>query len=310
MQKSPHVPVLYREVIKYFSAIEHGVIIDCTLGYGGHSSMILEANPHIKLIGIDQDPSAIEFSSRRLAPFQERVEIVQGRFASVIADVIAREGVGNIRGILADIGVSSLQLDHHERGFSYESSTLDMRMNPEAPLSAADVVNGYSQHALEALLRDYGELRNFKKIASIIVENRPFTSAKELSDAVKPYAPRGKKIHPATLVMQAIRIEVNNELGELRELLNTIEHLKLRGTTIGIIAFHSLEDRIVKQQFSRWSKRCICPSDAMRCSCGNNHALGSVVTKKPIIADATELHKNPRSRSAKMRIFKMDSDRE
>ena len=306
MQKSPHVPVLYREVIQYFGGIERGVIVDCTLGYGGHSMMILEANPQVKLIGIDQDPAAIDFSTKRLAPFQERVEIIQGRFASVISEVIAREGVQNIRGILADIGVSSLQLDRKERGFSYESSTLDMRMNPEASLSAADVVNGYSRHELERILRDYGELRNYKKIASVMLQGRPFCSAKELADAIKPYAPRGKKIHPATLVMQAIRIEVNRELQELQELLDAIEHVRLQGTTVGIISFHSLEDRIVKQQFARWSKHCICPSDAMRCSCGNNHALGTMVTKKPITAGEKELQENPRSRSAKMRIFEMD----
>ncbi len=310
MQESPHIPVLYREVLECFSSMRSGVIIDCTLGYGGHSVLLLEANPAISLVGIDQDQSAIDFSTKRLAPFGERVTIVKGRFASVISDVVAQVGAKNVCGILADIGVSSLQLDTKERGFSYESDRLDMRMNPEAPLSAADVVNGYSQRALERVLHDYGELRNYRKIASVMVQQRPFHSAKELAETVKPYAPHGKKIHPATLVMQAIRIEVNNELGELQELLSAIASLQLHRTKVAIISFHSLEDRIVKQQFSRWSKSCICLSDAMRCTCGNNHAIGTVVSKKPITASVAELQENPRSRSAKMRIFTMDSERE
>ncbi len=310
MQESPHVPVLFREVVECFSGIESGVIIDCTLGYGGHSSLLLESNSGISLVGIDQDQCAIDFSRERLAPFGARVRIVKGRFASAISDVVAEVGAHNVRGILADIGVSSLQLDAKERGFSYESDRLDMRMNPEAPLSAADVVNGYSQSALENVLRDYAELRNYRKVASVIVQQRPFHSAKELAEAITPYAPRGKKIHPATLVMQAIRIEVNNELGELRDLLSAIERLELHDTHVAIISFHSLEDRIVKQQFACWSKNCICPSDAMRCGCGNDHAIGTVVTKKPITASETELKENPRSRSAKMRIFTMDSKRE
>ncbi len=305
MQEVPHIPVLYREVIEAFNKSDDGVIIDCTMGYAGHSSMILETNSSIRLIGIDQDQAAIDFSTQRLAPFKDRVQIIKGRFSSVISSIIEREGAQNIKGILADIGVSSLQLDQKDRGFSYDSNFLDMRMDPSVSLCAYDVVNSYSQAELERILRDYGEIRNYKKIASVIVEKRPFESSKALSDAVKPYAPRGKKIHPATLVMQAIRIEVNDELGELRRLLDTIESLKLERVKIVIISFHSLEDRIVKQCFSRWSKSCICLSDAMRCTCGNNHAIGRVVTKKPIMATEIELKKNPRSRSAKMRIFEM-----
>ncbi|MEA2112225.1 MAG: 16S rRNA (cytosine(1402)-N(4))-methyltransferase RsmH [Campylobacterota bacterium] len=306
MQDIPHIPVLYREVIDAFSEIQEGVIIDCTMGYAGHSSMILESNAKIKLIGIDQDQTAIDFSSKRLAPFTGHFEIYKGRFSSVIEKVIQNEDVQKIKGVLADIGVSSLQLDQMDRGFSYESDVLDMRMDPEAPLSAADVVNGYSQSELERILREYGEIRNYKKIASVIMQKRPFSSSKELSDAVKPYAPRGKKIHPATLVMQAIRIEVNDELGELQRLLDAIEASKLHTAYIAIISFHSLEDRIVKQRFSKWAKNCLCSSEAMRCTCGNNNALGRVISKKPIMAKSDELKKNPRSRSAKMRIFKME----
>ncbi|WP_345974458.1 16S rRNA (cytosine(1402)-N(4))-methyltransferase RsmH [Sulfurimonas sp. HSL3-7] len=303
MSEIPHIPVLYREVVDAFAGIEEGVIVDCTMGYGGHSSMLLEANEKITLIGIDQDQTAIDFSSKRLAPFGDRAKIKKGRFSDVIKTIIAEEGSENIRGILADIGVSSLQLDQKERGFSYESETLDMRMDSGAALSAAEVVNGYSQKELERILRDYGEIRNAAQIASAIIKHRPFYSAKELSDVVKPYGPRGKKIHPATLVMQAIRIEVNDELGELSRLLDAIEEADLPHARIGIISFHSLEDRMVKQRFSKWSKSCICPPEAMRCTCGNNHAKGRIVTRKPLTAQADELKENARSRSAKLRIF-------
>jgi len=307
LSESPHIPVLYREVADAFEGIEEGTIVDCTMGYGGHSSLLLEANEKIKLIGIDQDQTAIDFSTKRLAPFGDRVKIKKGRFSEMIKTIIEEEGAENIRGILADIGVSSLQLDQKERGFSYESETLDMRMDKGAHLSAAEVVNGYPQKELERILRDYGEIRNAAQIASVIVKHRPFYSAKELSDAVKPFGARGKKIHPATLVMQAIRIEVNDELGELSRLLDAIEEARLPHARIGIISFHSLEDRMVKQRFSQWAKTCICPPEAMRCTCGNDHALGKVVSRKPLTAKADELKANARSRSAKLRLFEMEA---
>ena len=308
MQNIPHIPVLYREVIETFRDIDEGIIIDCTMGYGGHSSMILDSNPNITLIGIDQDQSAIEFSTQRLSVYGDRVMIRKGRFSSVIQDIIKEIDVNKIRGILADIGVSSLQLDKKSRGFSYESDTLDMRMDKDAPLSASIVINEYSQKELEKILLEYGELRNYKKLSSVIVANRPFISAKELSNTIKPYMPKGKKIHPATLLMQAIRIEVNDELGELKSLLQSIEDAKIVNAKVAIISFHSLEDRIVKQTYSRWSKSCICPPEAMRCTCSNNHSLGKILTKKPIMAKDDELKENPRSRSAKMRVFEMQRD--
>ena len=308
MQNIPHIPVLYREVVAAFENIEEGIIIDCTMGYGGHSSMILEANPGVKLIAIDQDQTAIDFSRKRLEKYGDRVEIRKGRFSQVIKDILREVNPHEIKGLLADIGVSSLQLDQKERGFSYESDNLDMRMDKGSTLSASNVVNEYAKSELEKILLEYGELRNYKKIAAEIVNNRPFTSAKELSDKLKHLMPRGKKIHPATLLMQAIRIEVNDELGELKSLLQSIEEAGLPKAKIAIISFHSLEDRIVKKVFSKWSKSCICPPEAMRCTCGNNHQLGKVLTKKPIMAQADELKENARSRSAKMRVFQMDSE--
>ncbi len=306
MQEIPHIPVLYREVAETFQDLGNGIVIDCTMGYGGHSSLILESNQNIKLIAIDQDQTAIDFSSKRLAKFGERVSIRKGRFSSVIKEILSEVNAADIKGILADIGVSSLQLDQKERGFSYESDNLDMRMDKGATLSASNVVNEYSKSELEKILLEYGELRNYKKIADVIVKNRPFVSAKELSETLKPHMPRGKKIHPATLLMQAIRIEVNDELGELKNLLKSIEEAKLPHAKVAIISFHSLEDRIVKKEFAKWSKSCICPPEAFRCTCGNNHQLGKVLTKKPIMAQADELKENVRSRSAKMRLFQMD----
>lgn len=305
MQNIPHIPVLYREVLESFKDINDGIIIDCTMGYGGHSSMILDSNPNIKLIAIDQDQSAIDFSTQRLTPYGERVTIKKGRFSQVIQEILKEVSIGEVKGVLADIGVSSLQLDQKTRGFSYESENLDMRMDKTATLSAAEVVNGYSQEELEHILLEYGELRNYKKLVSEIIKHRPFTSAKSLSDTLKPHLPHGKNIHPATLLMQAIRIEVNDELGELKSLLKSLEEARFSDAIISIISFHSLEDRIVKQTFGEWKKSCTCPSEAMRCVCGNNNSLGKVLSKKPIMAKEDELKENVRSRSAKMRTFKM-----
>jgi len=306
LQEIPHIPVLYREVVDAFADVGEGIVIDCTMGYAGHSSLLLEANPNIRLIGIDQDQTAIDFSTKRLEKYADRVSIKKGRFSTVMQEILKEVNAADIKGILADIGVSSLQLDQKERGFSYESDTLDMRMDKGAPLSASNVVNEYSQKELENILLEYGELRNYKKIADVIVQNRPFISAKELSETLKPYMPRGKKIHPATLLMQAIRIEVNDELGELKNLLKTIEEAKLPNARVAIISFHSLEDRIVKKEFAKWAKSCVCPPEAFRCTCGNDHQLGKIITKKPIMAQKDELHENARSRSAKMRLFQMD----
>ena len=303
MQDIPHIPVLYREVIDIVKDIDDGVIVDCTLGYGGHSSMMLEYCADAKLIGIDQDITAIEFSTKRLEPFKNRIDIKKGRFSKVINDVIDEYEIKDIKLVLADIGVSSLQLDEKTRGFSFDSTNLDMRMDKDASLDASTVINTYSKSELERVLLDYGELRNYKKLAFSIIEGRPFSSAKDLSEYLKPHLPKGKKTNPATLLMQAIRIEVNDELGELKNLLSSIKEANFTNAKIAIISFHSLEDRIVKKTFASWAKSCICPEEVMRCTCSNNHSLGKIITKKPITAQDDELKQNPRSRSAKLRVF-------
>jgi 16S rRNA (cytosine1402-N4)-methyltransferase len=301
LNRIPHVPVLYEEVNEAFGHIKDGVIVDCTLGYGGHSEALLKAHPDISLIGIDQDQTAIDFSRQRLAPFKARTKIVKGRFS----DVITQLDTTQVRGILADIGVSSLQLDDPGRGFGFASDVLDMRMDKSQPLSAYEVVNDYTKADLEKIFREYGEVREYRKAADLIVRRRaekPFRSAGDLAEFLAGHL-HSRKIHPATLVFQAIRIEVNDELGELKRLLQSIRDLNLSNTTVAIISFHSLEDRIVKQTFKEWSKKCICPKEAMRCTCGANHAYGRIITKTPITAGDKELEQNPRARSAKLRIF-------
>jgi 16S rRNA (cytosine1402-N4)-methyltransferase len=295
----PHIPVLLDEVISVFKDIQDGYIVDCTVGYGGHSEALLKTNPNIKLLCIDQDDEALSFSKKRLDPYIDRVEFFKGRFSTVIKELKEYD----IKGVLADIGVSSLQLDHQNRGFRFDSQSLDMRMDQNSSLDASIVVNSYDRSKLEEIFHLYAEVKEYKKLASLIVENRPFNSAKELSDLIAKHL-YAKKIHPATLVFQAIRIEVNDELGELKELLESIKNLNLSNTIVAIISFHSLEDRIVKNYFKEWSKSCICPAEAFRCECGNNHAKGKIVTKKPIIPTGKEIAKNPRSRSSKLRVFK------
>ena len=297
----PHIPVLYKETLEAFISINDGYIIDCTTGFAGHSSGLLSSNENVKLICNDQDDEALAFSKKRLEDFSSRVIFNKGNFEHVIDTFKDYE----IRGVLADIGVSSLQLDKLERGFGFESDTLDMRMNQNQALDAATVVNTYSQDELERVFKECGEVREYKKVASLIVNNRPFTSAKEISELLAKKMSKGK-IHPATLPFQGIRIEVNDELGVLERLFESLENAKFENCIVAIISFHSLEDRIVKNYFKKWTKSCICPSGIFRCECGNNHALGKIITKKPIIPTNEEIKQNPRSRSSKLRIFKFD----
>ena len=297
----PHIPVLLNETLSLFKDIKNGYFIDCTCGFAGHSEAILKAHPDIKLIAIDQDKEALNFAKQRLSPFSDRVEFIHSRASEVLENFKDLEIVG----ILADIGVSSYQLDERKRGFNFEGDTLDMRMNQNQEFSAKDVVNYYSLNELERIFKDYGEERFYKKIASKIVERRKekkFTSSKELADFIASFIPR-RKIHPATQIFQAIRIEVNSELKELENILEKSLKISKNGTILGIITFHSLEDRIVKQTFKEWSKKCICPSDAFRCECGGNNEKGKIITKKPLVATKEEILANPRSRSAKLRGF-------
>jgi len=303
--KTPHIPVLLNEVLDSFKNLNEGYFIDCTLGYAGHSSEMLKRYADIRHIGIDRDDEALVFSEKRLEPYAERSKLYKGTFATVLPTLEEAP----IMAVLADFGVSSLQLDKKERGFSFTSETLDMRMDASAALSAYEVVNTYPKDKLEYIFDAYGEVRSYRKLAAAVVEARskaPIESAKELSEIAKQVIPPGGKIHPATLMFQAIRIEVNNELGEIEGLLDALEAKHSKDEVVSLITFHSLEDRLVKNRFKKWSTACICDPQAMRCTCGKEHALGKVLSRKPVIAGKEELKVNPRSRSAKLRSFKFN----
>ena len=305
--KTPHIPVLLTEVLESFSTVGEGYFVDCTLGYAGHSSKILETYMHLKHIGIDRDDEALVFSKERLLSYKDRTTLYKGTFSTVLP--ILKETP--IVALLADFGVSSLQLDKMDRGFSFRSEILDMRMDTSASLSAYEVVNEYSQDKLEYIFDVYGEVRSYRKLASAVVEARsksPIQSALALSEIAKLVLPSGGKIHPATLMFQAIRIEVNNELGEIEGLLDAIEVKHYKDEIVSLITFHSLEDRLVKNRFKKWATPCICDSHAMRCTCGKKHALGKSLVRKPITANKEELKINPRSRSAKLRSFRFTHD--
>ena len=302
----PHIPVLLSEVLDGFSNIKKGYFVDCTLGYAGHSEAMLKAYRQIKHIGIDRDDEALKFSENRLLPYSDRSTLYKGTFANTLPTI----NESPITGLLADFGVSSLQLDKMDRGFSFASETLDMRMDSTASLSAFEVVNHYSQEKLEYILNHYGEVRSYKRVAAAIVEARSketISSGKQLSDIICQVVPKGGKIHPATLSFQGIRIEVNNELGEIEGLLDVLEEKfkagELNDCIVSLITFHSLEDRLVKNRYKKWSTACICDPQAMRCSCGKNHQLGKMLVRKPITATKEELKINARSRSAKLRTF-------
>ena len=305
--KTPHIPVLLDEVLNSFKDIDEGYFVDCTLGYAGHSLEMLMRHNNIKHIGIDRDDEALAFSKKRLEPFTQRSTLYKGTFAEIFPALKESPVVA----VLADFGVSSLQLDKRERGFSFDSETLDMRMDASASLSAYEVVNTYSQEKLEYIFDTYGEVRSYRKLAGAVVEARtkaPIKSAKELSKIAKTVIPSGGKIHPATLMFQAIRIEVNSELAEIEGLLDALEKRHTKGEIVSLISFHSLEDRLVKNRFKKWATTCICDTHAMRCTCGKNHSIGKALFSKPVTATQKELETNPRSRSAKLRSFRFDKD--
>ncbi|GAB6073486.1 16S rRNA (cytosine(1402)-N(4))-methyltransferase RsmH [Nautilia lithotrophica] len=302
IEEIPHIPVLLNETIGLYKDMpKNGYFIDCTLGFGGHSEAILTAYPDIKLIGIDQDAEAMEFAKKRLSKFGDRVQFINKRASSALKELPQDLPVS---GILADIGVSSYQLDNPQRGFTFESEELDMRMDKTQDFSAREVLNFYSREDLEKIIRDYGECRRYKKVVNTIISKRPIKSNREFADILGQVGLKDKK--DLARIFQAIRIEVNNELNELEKILENSKKLAKAGTILGIITFHSLEDRIVKNTFKEWSKKCICPPEAIRCECGGNNELGKILTKKPLTASKEEIKNNPRSRSAKLRGFQFN----
>ena len=305
--QTPHIPVLLKQTVDAFRDVSKGYFVDCTLGYAGHSSAVLERYPHLKHIGIDRDDEALAFSRKRLAPFSDRSRLIKGSFSYVVPQLTEAP----VTALLADFGVSSLQLDKKERGFGFDAPVLDMRMDTDAPLRAYDVINGYDREKLAYIFDAYGEVRQARKLADAIIKARakkPFESAKELSEFIARILPAKGKLHPATLPFQAVRIEVNDELGEIERLLDALEARHFKGETVALITFHSLEDRLVKTRFKRWAQRCVCPPHLPRCECGGNRELGRIITKKPITATPEEIRQNPRSRSAKLRVFRFEKD--
>ena len=304
-----HVSVLLDETIEGLNINPDGIYFDGTLGGGGHSYEILkQLTGKGVLIGVDQDGDAIEAANERLKSFDGKYQLVRSNY-SEIETILSDLKISKIDGIVLDLGVSSYQIDNLERGFSYkEDAPLDMRMDQRQLLNAADVVNGYTEEQLIAMLRDYGEERFAKSIAKAIIEARqdkPIATTKELSNIVKSAVPTKysiKKGHPAKKTFQAIRIEVNNELNILRQTLDKmIEHLN-PGGRICVITFHSLEDRIVKLNFRNNENPCTCPPDFPVCVCGKK-SKGKVITRKPITPSEVEIENNKRAKSSKLRIF-------
>lgn len=302
MLDSPHIPVLLKPVLNSFKDIKNGTILDCTLGYGGHSEAILISNPNLKIIACDRDSESLSFCKAKFEKYSDRIKIYKSNFAGILNKIDHED----IRGILADIGVSSLQLDLDERGFSINSNNLDMRMDKNQTFSAKELINSYSKDQLADIFYKYAELPNAKSLAQKIVDARdksPIKSAKELSSIIGRSNLKNRSVSIAILAFQAIRIEVNKELDELNNLLNLIKSSKINNAILDIISFHSLEDKIAKSTFKEWEKSCICDNFVMKCECGNNHSIGKILTKKPITPSEDEIKQNPRSSCAKMRIF-------
>ncbi len=302
-----HKSVLLDECIEALDIKPNGIYVDGTAGGGGHSYHIAEKLTGGRLIAIDQDESAIAAATKRLEPFSDRVTVVRNNFSNI--ESVCRElGIDKIDGVLMDLGVSSYQLDTAERGFSYNADApLDMRMDNRNPLTARTVVNEYSEAELRRVIFDFGEEKFGGRIASNIVKaraERPIETTGELVDIIKnsiPAAARRDGPHPAKRTFQALRIEVNSELGVITPAIEGAVKLMREGGRIAIITFHSLEDRIVKQSFSELAKGCVCPRELPVCVCGRKPQV-KVITRKSILPSESELEENPRSRSAKLRV--------
>ena len=306
---APHRPVLLRETMQFLAPERGGLFVDCTLGLGGHSEAVLDASPAARVIGIDRDAAALTSARGRLAHFGERFRAVHKDFREldrILKDFAESQPVG----VLADLGVSSLQFDSPTRGFSFRhDAPLDMRMNPEGDEeSAADLLLRLPEEEIATIIFEYGEERNSRRIAKWIVESReqgkPITSTKELADLVGRAAGKRKNwhIHPATRTFQALRIAVNRELEGLDQFVAAAIDLLQPDGRFVVISFHSLEDRIMKQELRRLSGYCQCETRGWSdvCGCGARRAV-EILTKRPVVPDDTEIEVNPRSRSAKLR---------
>lgn len=305
-----HRTVMLEETIGFFEQVEDGWVVDATLGMGGHSELLLERRPNLRLFGIDQDSEAIEIASKRLSRFGDRVRIVKANFSD-IARMVRDEKIERIAGAIADLGVSSLQFDSESRGFSFRfDAPLDMRMDADSDdETAAELLASRSEEEIANIIYQYGEERASRRIARWIVERRkrgePVETTKQLADLVASALRKGprEKIHPATRTFQALRIAVNREIEILQQFIEDTVGLLNANGIFAVITFHSLEDRIVKQAFQKMSGRCSCPPRLPVCACGATKAV-EILTRKPIVPGESEITENPRSRSAKLRVVK------
>ena len=307
MTEFHHVSVLLDECIENLNIKPNGIYVDGTLGGAGHSSVIASRLTTGRLIGIDRDPKALKAAGERLAPYSDRVTLVHSNF-SELDRVLENLGIAGVDGILLDLGVSSPQLDEAERGFSYMADApLDMRMNSQDTLSAYDVVNTWPREELRRILYEYGEERYAPQIAAAIERRRstkPIESTLELVDVIRsamPPAALREKQHPAKRSFQAVRIAVNDELGAVGKVMETAVPKLNPGGRLCIITFHSLEDRIVKNGMAANAKGCTCPPEFPVCVCGNKPKV-KLISRKPIVSGKEELERNPRARSAKLRV--------
>lgn len=307
MGEPAHLSVLYEAVLSGLDLRPAGRYVDGTIGAGGHAQGVLERAPQARLLGLDRDPGALAFCRERLRPYADRVTLVQSNFAQ-IETVVDRLGFGPVDGILLDLGLSSMQLDDPQRGFSFQrDGPLDMRFDPGSTRAgAAEIVNGSTVQELADWIYSYGEEPAARAIARAIVGARPIKTTTQLAEVVAGAVRRNKRsrsspIHPATRTFQAIRIVVNRELESLESGLAGATNVLRPGGRLAVIAFHSLEDRIVKQFFARESRECICPPERLVCTCGHRAQLARV-NNKPIRPTKQEIERNPRSRSARLRI--------
>jgi len=307
---APHRPVLLEETLKYLVPERGGLFVDCTVGLGGHSEAILKSSPDTRIIGLDLDPAALEYSRQRLASFGDRFRAIHANFRK-IETVLSEAGERDPNGVLVDLGVSSLQFDSPERGFSFRfDAPLDMRMDPEAGATAADLLQELPESDIARIIFEFGEERHSRRIARRIVERReqgkPVTTTAELAELVRSaVGARGagrkqQQIHPATRTFQALRIAVNEELEGLAGFVETsVDLLIPDGRFVGI-SFHSLEDRILKRELRRLSGHCECPPRLPVCSCGAREVV-EILTRRPVTPSGREVDENPRARSAKLR---------
>jgi len=297
-----HVPVMVGEVVVWLRPRPGARLVDATVGLGGHASALLAAAPDTVLLGLDRDPRALAHARARLAFAAGRVRLRQASFADLV-QVLADEGWDGADAVLLDLGVSSLQLDAPDRGFAFRADgPLDMRMDPSAPLDAAAVVNTWPERDLARAIAAYGEEPRARAIARAIVRARPLAGTAALARVVAGVVGPGcRGRHPATRTFQAIRIAVNDELGALERFLAGGWSVLRPGGRLAVLAYHSLEDRRVKEAFRRWAASCLCPPGVPRCGCGWS-AKVRLLTPRPLRPDAREVAHNPRARSARLRV--------